>query len=301
VSVPSAVVLEAKQARIDVDGAVQCDRLSLQVSGRRIVIAGPAAWAITSALGCRAHVASGLLTLDGRDVSQGQHIGYVGVAPWDMTLAPGVTVLEWVTASFGLSGLGRRDAASMAQRTLETLGIGPLGPRRTSSLRAEERRAVVIAQAMLPNAPVLCVETPLASLESHAAQAVVTLLGLAAQQKAIIASVSRCDSSTPEHDLLLGADHVAILSSHELVWAGSPEQMMQMQGALSLVVHGNSERLIELLTAGGVQVTAVGQRLRVLLPQGVSSSFIGKAAAEAGAVVVEMVTLVGSCEPKADP
>jgi len=285
--------LEATQARIDADGAVACDRLSLQVSGARIAIAGPAAWAITSALGCRAHVACGSLTLDGRDVSRGEHVGYVGIAPWDMPLVPNVTVLQLVTASFGLSGLQQRDAASMARRTLESLGMGPLGPRITSGLRAEERRAVVIAQAMLPGATALCVETPLASLESQGAQAVLTVLGLAAQQKSIIASVSRCDSSTPEHDLLMGADSVAILSTHDVLWSGSPDQMLQMRDALSLVVHGNSERLIERLTADGVQVAALGRRLRVLLPQGMNSSLIGKAAAEVGAVVVEMVPIVG--------
>lgn len=288
---PAQIVVEARQARIDREGAALCDRLTFRISGERLVLAGAGASAVMAVLCARANLVAGELVLDGCDVSRGEHRGVAAVAPLDPPMPSRTTVVEYVALSFFAGGLKRREALLAARGALLDLGISVLAQRRVATLSLAERRAAALAQAMLPGASVLCAEAPLAGLEGGPAQAVLGVLGTAARQRAVIATVSRIDSSSPERDVVLGADLAAIIGRDGVAWSGTPASLMQSRRAFAVVVHGDRTAFSRRLLQDGANVAGEAARLSVTLPDGASTSLILQAARETGGVVVEMVPL----------
>ena len=286
---PQTVSIEARSARIDVEGAVVCDRLSLSISGRRLVLAGPPAAALTAALCARGSIEQGALFIDGRDVAAGEHIGYVGLAPFDLPLPHRDTVLAFVTVSFRLAGLGRVEAAAAAHAALSELGLDALAARKASSLSAAERKAATIAQAMIPKAPVLMIESPLHGLESSDASRVLELLARVCRSRAVIATASRTDPGSPERQLLLGADRAAILTVQGCCWIGDPNTLMRGSRLFALTVQG--PRFGECAAREGLELFGAYPHFTVCLPQGASTSVLLNAAGQADATLLDLVPL----------
>ncbi|MBI5537837.1 MAG: hypothetical protein HY898_34245 [Deltaproteobacteria bacterium] len=288
---PVDVSIEVRDARIDVEGAAACDQLALRAAGRRLVLAGAPSAAIAAAISSRGTVVSGSLLINGKDVAQGAHFGHVGIAALDLPLPHRDSILAYVTVSFRLAGLSRTEAAAAAHAAMDDLGLRALETRKAPTLSLAERRAAVIAQAMLPGASVLFAEAPLAGLETQAARYVLNVLGQACKSRSVIATALRSDPSSPERELLLGADCVALLSDSGTSWIGQPDALLKGVRLYAIVVRGNEPAFVERAVAAGVEVRGDPPRMIVCLPEGATTRVLLDAARESDTTLLEAVAI----------
>lgn len=289
----SPPLLRADRVRIDTNGAIACEDLSLEADGTRVVLAGDGAWAIASAVTMTGRVAAGSLRFAGRDVGARAHVGRVGIAPAAMTLVPRTTVVEYVAASFGLADVPVREVGRAARAALEALGLGGLAQRKTESLAPPERSAVAIAQAMAPAAGTLFVETPLLGLEGPAARYVLDVLERAATTRTWLATAVHGEASASERELLMAADRVLIVSRSAVTWEGAPDGLMKSGTVYAVAVRGDGEALRRELAARGFVVQGEANRFAATVPAGRAASEIVETASQCGAAVIELAPVLG--------
>ena len=119
-----------------------------------------------------------------------------------------------------LSGPGRRDM-QQAEAALDRLGIAQLAPRPVTQLSGGERQLVLIARALVQQAPCLILDEPTAALDfGNQVMVLERLRALAAEGQAILFTTHH-----PDHAFLL-AERVAMI--HGGAWHGpeAPEAMI---------------------------------------------------------------------------
>ncbi len=184
----SAPTLDAQAARIDLLGQPLLPRLDVRCDAERVALFGD--WsALFRLLSGEAELAGGTLHLAGVAVPLGTAQGAVGLVPLD-PLLPGTWSAEQLLASSAeLSGTPHKAAAKVAFQTLERLGLTTLAARRLAHLQLAERRALLIAHALLTAPQVLCLEQPLAGLDSHAEAAVLAVIERASVGRRLLIAV----------------------------------------------------------------------------------------------------------------
>lgn len=184
-----APTLEAKAARIDLLGQPLLARLELTSSAERLALLGD--WsALFRLLSGEAQLAGGSLRIAGADVPLGVVQGTVGLMRLESLLPGTWTSEQFLASSAELAGTPAKAAPRLAFETLEQLGLVELAPRRLAHLPAAERRAVLIAHAVLTNPRVLCLEDPLAGLDTHAENCVLAVIGHASADRRLLVAVS---------------------------------------------------------------------------------------------------------------
>lgn len=319
-------LLVAEEARIAVDGRVAVDRLTLSSTGDHLLFAGdPAALfaaltgvPLSSRRGARptltgkaaraanasiddldeempgeAYVVAGALRLAGRDVATGAHITSMGAAPLDPPLPPGWSAEEYVSWGARLAGVRRGAAGDLAIQALARTGLLAARKRATSALSQAERRALVLAQAIVTAPEVLIAESPLSGLEGAAATFVLDALVQATEGRRAIFSVTRIDPSSPEGRLARASSHVVVLAGGEIALEGSPAELFSGVRVYSLTVHKNGEALRAELASRGIPLRGGPHRFSVELPPSLSTRDIVAAAQASRAALVEMVPLIG--------
>ena len=325
-AVAAPPLLVAEEARIAVDGVVAIDRLTFSATGDHLLFAGdPAALfaAITgvplsSRRGARpvltgkaaraalassddldeelpgeAYVVAGALLLAGRSVAEAAHTSLMGAAPLDPPLPPTWSAEEYVAWGARLAGARRRAASELAVTALARVGLLPARKRLTSALSQPERRALVLAQAVVMAPEILIAESPLAGLEGAAAAFVLDALVQATEGRRAIFSVTRIDPASPEGRLARAASHVIVLAGGEIALEGPPSDLFSGVRVYTLTVHKNAEPFRAELALRGIPLRGGPQRFSVELAVGGSTRDIVAAAQAARAALVEMVPLIG--------
>lgn len=287
----AAALVDINLARIDHDGAPLCDQLTVRCEGDRVVLAGPGAAAIASAVTLRARVVSGSVHIGGFDVASREHVCQVGIAALDPPLPPRMTVDGYLSLGFRTAGLSPRQAEAHTRSTLDALGLPSLAARRTESLAVPERRAVAIAQAFLPDSKSMFIEAPLSSLEGPAAHYLLAALGLASKRRRVIATTARYDAASGERDLIMGATHVAVLSTSAVAWMGAPADLTT-GSLLTIAVQGEPRRFLDALRHAGFDVHGAPPRFAVSVPESASPTDLLNLAEETGVVIAEMTPVV---------
>lgn len=324
-SIPPLLV--AQEARIAVDGVVAIDRLSLSTTGDHVLFAGdPAALfaaltgvPLSSRRGARpllpgktarfaaaqtddpleeelpgeAYVVAGSLRLAGRNVADAEHVSLMGAAPLDPPMPLRWTAEEYVAWGARLAGAGRRAVRDLAAQALARVGLLPSRKRLTSVLTTAERRALVLAQAIVMAPEVLIAESPLAGLEGAPAAFVLDALVQATEGRRAIFSVTRIDPASPEGRLARAASHVIVLAGGEIALEGTPAELFSGVRVYALTVRRNAEPLRAELALRGIPLRGGPHRFSVELPIGGSTRDIVAAAQVARAALVEMVPLIG--------
>jgi ABC-type taurine transport system ATPase subunit len=185
----SDATLEARAARIDLLGQPLLAQLELKSEAERVALLGD--WsALFSLLSGEAELAAGTLRIAGVPVPLGVTQGVVGLMRLDPLLPGAWSAEQFLASSAELSGSPGKAARKLAFQTLERLGLAELAARRLAHLQLAERRALLIAHALLTNPSVLCLEDPLAGLDTHAEQTVIAVLERACQGRRFIIAVS---------------------------------------------------------------------------------------------------------------
>ncbi|HEX2876919.1 MAG TPA: hypothetical protein VHP33_36955 [Polyangiaceae bacterium] len=184
-----APTLEAKAARIDLLGQPLVARLELTSSAERLALLGD--WsALFRLLSGEAQLAGGSLRVAGADVPLGVVQGTVGLMRLESLLPGTWTSEQFLASSAELAGTPAKAAPKLAFETLEQLGLIELASRRLAHLPAAERRAVLIAHAVLTNPRVLCLEDPLVGLDTHAENCVLAVIGHASADRRLLVAIS---------------------------------------------------------------------------------------------------------------
>lgn len=200
-----AATLEARAARIDRVGQPLILRLEAHTNAERVALLGD--WsALFCLLAGEATLAAGTLHVGGSSAPLGVEQGAIGLMRLDPLLPSAWTAEQFLSASAELSGAPPKAAKKSAHQTLELLGLGSLAARRLAHLELAERRALLVAHARLTDPGVLCLEQPLAGLDTHGEQAVLAVIGRAARGRRLLVALGEPGLSAGTRQLLQDCD-----------------------------------------------------------------------------------------------
>jgi ABC-2 type transport system ATP-binding protein len=309
-------LLEAREARIAVDGVVAVESLTLAATGDRVVFAGDAGALFAAISGVprsaggggrvpgtggpgdgempgEAYVVAGTLLVAGKSVAEGAHVAVSGVAPLDPPLPPAWTVEAYVGWGARLAGLSRGAARALSASALARTGLSAAASRKLGTLSLAERRALAVAQAVAAGPEVLVAEAPLRGLEGPAAAFVLQAVAAACEGRRSLIWVARLDAGSAEGALARSASHLVVLAGGEVALEGPPGELFAGARVYALTVRSNAGPLRAELEARGIDLRGGPVRFSAKLTAGLGSRDILAAAHAARAAVVEMVPVIG--------
>lgn len=197
--------LEARAARIDLFGQPLLAQLNLSSSAERLALLGD--WsALFRLLGGEATLSAGALSVGGETVPLGVEQGKVGVMRLDPQLPATWSGEQLLATSAELCGLPPKSASKNAFQVLERLGLGELASRRLAHLPLAERRALLIAHAVMTDPVALCLEEPLAGLDTHGELAVLAVMERAAAGRRLLVAIGDPGATAATRRLVQGCD-----------------------------------------------------------------------------------------------
>jgi len=219
-------VLDLIDVRAALDGKDVLKSLSLSVStGEVVAICGPNGAGKSSLLKVAAGLLkpkSGRVLMNGKDSARlssrerGQHIAYLAqerAIAWNM---PAIEI-----AALGGPFLSGSEVMARAQLSLSQLGIGHLADRGVGDMSGGERARVLLARALVSDAPLLLADEPVAGLDPDAALLVLEVLQQKAQAgKTVVLTL---------HDLSLAAqyaDRVVVVAEGRIVADAKPQDAL---------------------------------------------------------------------------
>ncbi len=297
--------LEAKAARIDLFGQPLLARLELTSSAERLGLLGD--WsALFRVLSGEAELSAGSLRLAGSPVPLGVEQGVIGLMRLDPLLPGTWSAEEFLASSAELSGSPIKAAQKLAFQTLEQLGLTSLAARRLAHLQLAERRALLVAHAVLTNPVLLCLEQPLAGLDTPAEEAVLAVIERASAGRRLVVAVSDPELSPGSRQLVRSCTERLRLAAGIVI--PEPEDLPAWSRVTATVCR-NHQAFAAALGARGITAHATHEagilnaltsplagpcwRYLVELPDG-STAPVLDAALEAEAGLVELIPLGSS-------
>lgn len=245
-------LLRADGARIAAGGSVLLEGLTVDVDGDTVGLLGAAWSALTRLLSREASLEGGTVRVLGVDAEAAVPSNHVGLSRAGVPVPGELRVVQFLDASARMTGTVSWSAARVSRTTLTRLGMAALSKRRLSTLNDTERRAVVIAQAVLGDPRVLVLETPLAGLDATAAASIRTLIERAREGRKLIVTAEAIGATGPEAELLHGAGRVAVLAGPRLVATGAPADVLSPTPRYVLWTTRAASALAAALAARGV-------------------------------------------------
>lgn len=318
-------LLQAREARIAVDDVVAMDGLTFDAQGDRVLLIGEvtelvavltgvplaarARREVSEELPGEARVVGGSLRVAGTSVAGGGHLAAkrggsaggddaaqrgvtCGAAPLDPPLPADWTAEHYVAWSARLAGASARAAFDLAGPALSRVGLGALRRRVLGALAVPERRALLLAQAIVTSPEILIAESPLSGLEGSAFDFVLAAVAAATEGRRAILSGARLDPGAPESVLSRAASHIVVLLAGEVALEGAPSDLFSAATIFGLTVRSNAEPFRTELASRGITLRGGPLRFSAALPEGVSSTDILAAAKAANAALVELIPLV---------
>jgi ABC-type Na+ transport system ATPase subunit NatA len=192
--VSATATLLAVGARIDLASRPLVAQLNAESHASHLALLGD--WsALFRLLSGEAELAGGSLAMAGIPVPLGVQQGAIGVMRLDPLLPPAWSTEHLLTSSAELAGMSKKSAERVAFKTLDSLGLLALSGKRLGHLQTAERRSLLVAHAILTDPHVLCVEQPMAGLDTAAEQLVIAVIARAAQGRRVIVAVGDGASS----------------------------------------------------------------------------------------------------------
>jgi ABC-type Na+ transport system ATPase subunit NatA len=211
--------LLATAARIDLASQPLLTQLNVASDATRLALLGD--WsALFRLLSSEAELAGGVLLIGGAPVPSGVQQGRIGVMRLDPLLPPAWSAEHLLTSSAELCGMTKKDAERAAFKTLDVLGLVALAAKRLGHLQAVERRALLVAHALLTDPKVLCLEQPLAGLDTASEQLLLAVIERAIGSRRLIVSLGDT-LSAGERELYERSDEQLRLSAGVVVRAAT--------------------------------------------------------------------------------
>lgn len=314
----TAPLLAATGARVLLDDSVAMASFDLATTGQELVLAGGVAalFAVLSNIPVGAREAaeaasrdellpesgraraSGSLAIAGRDVTRGEHIGFVGAAPLDPPLPSEGSALDYVMLATRLAllargvGAGKNECGKRARDALKRVGLGNAERRPLRSLAVPERRVLAIAAALASDPPVIVADRPLSGLEGEAAALVLTAMQAAFAGRGSAVTVDRLGAGTAEGDFARRASDLAVFFGGELCLSGSPSAVLTKARLYRVVVASNGAELRAALAAKGLELVGGPSQYSLATAGESTVSDVLRVASEVRSAVVEIAPLM---------
>ncbi len=205
-------------------GTAAVERVSLSLGeGELMALLGPSGCGKTTTLrmiGGFETPDEGRITLAGRDIThlppEARGIGFVFQ---DYALFPHLDVLENV--SFGLRGLGRKQAETRAREMLALVGLSDLERRRPHQLSGGQQQRVALARSLAVAPKLILLDEPFSNLDAkmrvETRQEVRKLLKSSASAGILV--------THDQEEALALADRIAVMEAGRVVQIGTPDEI----------------------------------------------------------------------------
>jgi ABC-2 type transport system ATP-binding protein len=285
-----APLLAARDLRVDIDGTVALEGATFETRGRSAAIVGDGS-GLLRALSSSAEVRAGSLAVLGLDVTRRDHLGpdAMGIAPLDPPLPPRWTAEEYLVWGARLAGMDKTSARQSARATVGELSLQKIATIATASLGPADRRALVLAQAIVSRPAVLVAVGPLSGLSGQDAAYVAAVFDAATQARKWIVSLSNLYAGSAENLLASRADDLLVFASGRLVRQGKLHQIEDGTVGYTLMLRARVTEFRDALRSRGVDLSGGPHRFFVELPPGMKAQELVALSAEVGAPLVELV------------
>ncbi len=175
--------------------------------------------------------AGGRIFIAGREVTslepRFRRIGYV---PQECGLFPHMDVARNITFSLRVKGVRGEKASKRIEPLIETLSLGPLLGRSTTTLSGGERQKVAVARALAGDPQLLILDEPVSALDEPTRREV--CLALRRVQRHLgVPTIHICHSVV---EAKLVSDRVGVLVGGKLVQTGTLEELIREPAADSV-------------------------------------------------------------------
>ena len=246
----SEALLDCGSARIAREG-VLVDQLQCRAAADRVALIGH--WRpLFQLLAAEARVTEGHVRLSGEEAARAVYNGSVGLVPCDVRMIPRWRGAEFLRHSARLAGLSRREASRAASEVLSALGLDVLGSKLLRNLRLVERRALLLAHAMLGDPPIIACETPMERLDESARAWLGQIVGRAQAGRRWLVSFPGAPELGAEYELFSKAEWCVVLAEGKVVAEGVPGSLFVGGLRYLLRAGGNGEALVRRLGELGI-------------------------------------------------
>ncbi len=245
---PQPSTLLATAARIDLASQPLLAQLNVASNATRLALLGD--WsALFRLLSGEAELAGGVLLIGGAAVPAGVQQGRIGLMRLDPLLPASWSAEHLLTASGELCGMTKKSAERASFKTLDALGLLALAAKRLGHLQVVERRALLVAHALLTDPEVLCLEQPLAGLDTASEQLLLAVIERAVGQRRLIVALGDA-LSAGERDLYDRSDEQLRLSAGVVV---SAAPTMSTSARVTATICRNHQAFASALAERGLQ------------------------------------------------
>jgi ABC-2 type transport system ATP-binding protein len=295
--VSTTLLVQADNLRIDMGGAPAIEKATFDLSGDSAVVAGDG-YALLAAIAGQAEILTGTLLVLGQPPGGARSRRDIGLAPLDPPFPPAMTVADYLRSSAELCMTRNADARRRATDALKDLDIRYLHGAKVADLSLHERRAIVIAHAIVAQPDLVVASAPLSGLSGEPAAYVTQVLRAATRGRRWIVSVATLHTGSPEHALAARAHDLLVFSSGRLVHtAASPAQNAAV--GYTVTVRGRIAELKAALRQRGIDLSGGPVRFWIDLPESTSPSDVLAISLEVGAPIVELCPRVRFAAPEA--
>lgn len=201
---------------------------------------------------------AGRIVLDGRVLSEAGHVVAperrgVGLMFQDYALFPHLTVVANIM--FGLSGLPREEAQSVALELLERIGLARRAQSLPHQLSGGEQQRVALARALAPRPRILLMDEPFSNLDQRLRQSMREASLRLLRERGISALVVTHD---PVETMEI-ADRIVLLQGGRIAQVGTPIEIYRTPRTLAVARFFSGLTELAGQCRDGVAETALGR------------------------------------------
>jgi ABC-type multidrug transport system ATPase subunit len=240
-------LLATSALRVDVAGLPAIDGLTLESTGRSLLILGAPSALFTATAGLLPPE-RGELLVDGVTPRIASREGVAAAAALDPPMPPRWTVLQYVTWSARLSGLSRARTELATSRAIDLMQLRAFAAMRLGAVAPAVRRGAILAAAIATDAPIVLLEDPFVGLQDDVARMFPRVVTEALADRRIIFFASRLPLDSP---MAIAADEAIVVQGSRVVAQGPPTEIATRGNSFAVRVSGDAEKFIDALTKSG--------------------------------------------------
>lgn len=216
-------LLSLDQATVTAPLRLLCESLSLEATGRLVVLLGDASPVLAPIFG-QARVTAGSFKLAG-DPLPSHPVPAIGLCPYAAPMPAGMTPLAYAAWSARLLGHDGSNADERARDACEIVGLEEQAKRPLGELPQTAARLTLLAHAIVAGPSVVVAEAPLYGYDGESAAFISRALASISELVPVIASAPGLLPASPAFALATRADAVVVLEGGRLVASGPPSSI----------------------------------------------------------------------------